>query len=321
MKRISAVLIALFVASATLPAQHVRGVFSFADSLMRFSRIGTAGKQYVKPVPIKPSVWTPEAYDDSLQPRYAADQRGFVNYLLDRGLRDDALVLLAQPDMVPSDTLSYLRGLALFDDLQLEAADRYLSASSLEPALFFDVVTKAHLGLHGEARTILSSYQGNKSELKHLQLAGISLLEADVNGYNAAAAGFTYSDFNLTDSERALDDIARTIAAHPKRSPLAASALSAVLPGAGQLYAGSLGEALSAFLTVGSLAGITAANWHKYGLKSWRTIVSGSICSIFYIGNIYGAYISVDIHNQEFYNETAALVLYNIHIPLRNIYR
>ena len=142
--------------------------------------------------------------------------------------------------------------------------------------------------------------------------------------YIISSLPFLTADYKYAQGEgfeRVLDDIARTMAAHRNKSPLAASALSAVLPGAGQLYAGSLGEAVSAFLTVGSLAGITAASWHKYGLKSWRTIVPGTICSIFYIGNIYGAYISVDIHNQEFKDETSAMVLYNIHIPLRNIYR
>ena len=307
--------------AVNLPAQQVKGVFSFADSLMRNSRIGLAGRQRVKPVVIKPSVWGPYEFDGSLAPEYASKESDFVLYLLDRGLRQDALVLLAKPSLVPSDTLSFLRGLALFDDLQLEAADNWLSRSSLEPALFYDVLAKAHLGKTGEAIDMLGSYSGQKSELAHLQAAGLHLLNGDISRYQSSSAFFTYSDFNLTDSEHALDGIAKSIASHRTKSPLAASALSALLPGAGQLYAGSLSEALSAFLTVGSMATITAVSWNKYGPQSWRTIVPGAICSAFYIGNIYGAYISVDIQNQQFKDETSAMVLYNIHIPLRNIYR
>lgn len=308
------------LAFESLPAQHVRGVFSYADSLMHNSRIGRAGKQHFIPVAVKPSVWVPQERDASLAPRYASDECGFVYYLINRDLTRDALELLAQPSMVPSDTLSFLRGLALFDDLQLEAADRWLSASSLEPALFYEVVAKAHLGNPAQAQRRLETYSGPRSELACLQMAGLDLLQGNVGKYRAHAASFTYSDFNLTESERALDNVANSVASHRDKSPLAAALFSAFLPGSGQLYAGNTGEALSAFLTVGSLAGLTAVNWHKYGVKSWRTIVPGAIGSVFYIGNIYGAYISVNIYNQEFKDETSAVVLYNIHIPLRSIY-
>lgn len=321
MKRLAAILVAITLATVNLPAQHVRGVFSFTDSLMRNSRIGMAGRAHLKPVTINPTVWSPQNYDASLPARYASAERDFVMYLLDRGLKQDALTLLAQPCLVPSDTLSFLRGLALFDDKQMQVAHSWFSQSSLEESLFFDVVSQAHLGSYSGARNTLDGYNGPREELRQLQLAGISLLQDEHDLYGNHASHFTYSDVDLSDSEKALDDVAKAIAAHRNKSPLAAGALSALLPGAGQLYAGSLGEALSAFLTVGSLAGITAENWHRYGVKSWRTILSGSICSLFYIGNIYGAYISVDIHNQEFKDETSAIVLYNIHIPLRNIYR
>ena len=321
MKRLTAILLAAMLASVSLPAQPVRGVFSFADSLMRNSRIGRAGRQPYTPVSVRPSVWMPEDYDASLAPRYASDERDFVYYLIDRNLTQDALVLLAQPSLVPSDTLSFLRGLALFDDLQLEGADKWLSLSSLEPALFYDVVAKAHLDLRSEAQARLDAYAGSRRELAALQMAGLDLLQGDLDRYGSHAGSFTYSDFNLTESERALDNVAKTMASHRDKSPVAAALFSTLLPGAGQLYAGRTGEALSSFLTVGSMAGITAVNWHKYGVKSWRTIVPGAICSIFYIGNIYGAYVSVDIHNQQFKDETSAVVLYNIHIPLRSIFR
>ena len=321
MKRIFTIFAALLLFTGILGAQPVRGIFSFADSLMRNSRIGTAGREPFKNITIKPSVWEAAPYDKSIPARYASDEQGFVFYLLDRGLRQDALTLLAQPCYVPSDTLSYLRGISLFDDLQLVAADRYLSSSSLEPALFYDVVAKAHLGLYDDASAILKSYKGPRQELCALQTGGISLLRGDTAAYSDAASHYTYSDYNLTESQRVLDDLAERISSHHDKSQLAAGIFSALLPGAGQLYAGSLGEALSAFLTVGSLAGITAVNWNKYGLKSWRTIVSGSLCSIFYIGNIYGACVSVGIQNQQFQDETQALVLYHIHISLRGIYR
>ena len=321
MRRLSILMAVFFFSAQVLCAQSVHGPFSFADSLMRFSRIGRAGREHLKAVQIKPSVWSPAPYNPALPAVYASAEQGFVLYLLDRGLREDALVLLSRPNLVPSDTLSYLRGLSLFDDLQLEAADSWLSRSALEPALFYDVVAKAHLGRTKEAMSLLSGYSGSQGELACLQKAGLKLLQSDVASYRDISSSFKYIDANLSESERALDGVASQLASHRAKSPFAAAVFSTLLPGAGQLYAGSTGEALASFLTVGALGAVTAASWHKYGVKSWRTLVPASVCSLFYIGNIYGAYISVGIHEKEFKDETSAMVLYHIHIPIRGIYR
>ena len=324
MRRTGILLCFLLLCSTISNAQAVRGPFSFADSLMRNSRIGHAGRHAIESVVIKPSVWQPISqvtFEGSMNPRYASREADFIYYLLERRLRTDALVLLAQPDFVPSDTLAYLRGRALFEDLQLEAADSYLSSSCLEPALFYSVVAKAHLGRTDEAASALKNYAGPNKELASLQLSGLSLLQGDVAACRGYASDFTYSDYALTDSQRALDDIAKSLAGRRSKSPFGAATMSAVLPGAGQLYAGSLPEALSAFLTVGALGTVTALTWHKYGAGSWRTILAGSAFLSFYIGNIYGAYVSVGLHASEFNDETSALVMYHIHIPLRSVFR
>lgn len=324
MRRAGILLCFLLFGSTLLNAQAVRGPFSFTDSLMRNSRIGLAGRHAAEPVVIKPSVWQPlpqSALDGSANPRYATTEADFVFYLLERRLLTDALVLLAQPDFVPSDTLAYLRGRALFEDLQFEAADSYLSSSSLEPALFYGTVAKAHLGRTDQAVAALKAYTGPGRELSDLQLSGLSLLQGDVAAYRGYASGFTYSDYALADSQRALDDIAKSISGRRSKSALGAAAMSAVLPGSGQLYAGSLSEALSAFFTVGALGTVTAVTWHKYGATSWRTLLAGTAFLSFYIGNIYGAYVSVGLHASEFSDETSALVMYHIHIPLRSVFR
>ncbi|MBQ4285442.1 MAG: hypothetical protein II720_03175 [Bacteroidales bacterium] len=319
--KVRILLAVLLLAGSILRAQPARGPFSFADSLMRHSRIGMAGRQHMKPVAVRPSIWEPKEYDPSLGVVYASQESDFVMYLLDRGLRTDALTLLARPCLVPSDTLAFLRGLALFDDLQLEGADRWFSLSSLEPALFYSTVAKAHLGRGAEAVPALKSYGGPYKELSDMQLAGLALIRSDMPAYREAASRFTYSDYNLTESERAIDAIAASMEKRHRKSPLAAAAFSALLPGSGQLYAGSLGEAVASFLMVGAMGGITAVTWNKYGIKSWRTIVAASTTALFYIGNIYGAYVSVGIQQQQLQDETSAMVMYHIHIPLRSLFR
>ena len=91
--------------------------------------------------------------------------------------------------------------------------------------------------------------------------------------------------------------------------------------GLGKVYAGELSEGVAAFLTVGSLAAITAENWAKYGVKDWKTILFGTLGAVFYIGNIYGSYVSGSIHNNDLRNAQDTAILYHIHIPLRSVFQ
>lgn len=72
----------------------------------------------------------------------------------------------------------------------------------------------------------------------------------------------------------------------PRKYPTLAGVLS-ILPGLGQLYAGHLGDALSAFLVNGALAAATviAVSSEAWGL----TVLSGTLLAAFWSGNIYGA--------------------------------
>ena len=75
------------------------------------------------------------------------------------------------------------------------------------------------------------------------------------------------------------------------RSPLLASTLSAVIPGAGRLYAGRGWDGLFGFLTVTALANIT----HRYNRlnRDGGTLFFGTLTATFYLGEIVGAYRAV----------------------------
>ena len=304
-------------------AQKVRGIFSLSDWVTRNSYLGHAGRQYLKPVPPKPSTFEPLAFDATLPAGDIVADSEFVLDLLDRGLREDALVLLGEGNYAPSDALSYYRGLALFDDRQFQAADQWLSSvtgSLSEPALFYDVVAKTHLDAAGEALAALSEYSGDYGELAALQKSGLALIQGDLDAFRAYSEAFSFNDYRLSESENTLKGIAASLE-KSRRSPVLAALMSAVLPGSGKIYAGQTGPGVASFLAVGSLAAITAEQWSHHGLKDWRTIVAGSLCGIFYIGNIYGSYVSVSIQRQNIQDETKALVLYNISIPLGSFFR
>ncbi len=73
----------------------------------------------------------------------------------------------------------------------------------------------------------------------------------------------------------------------PRKSTALAGSLSAVLPGAGQLYVGRPGDALVAFMTNGLLIGGTVAAARRD--QDTAAIALGFVASGFWFGNIYGA--------------------------------
>jgi len=81
------------------------------------------------------------------------------------------------------------------------------------------------------------------------------------------------------------------------KSPYLAGGLSAVLPGAGQLYVGRKTDAAAAFLLNGAFIWATAESYHK------RSYVTAGILLFFesgwYLGNIYNAASSAHKYNRQ----------------------
>lgn len=73
----------------------------------------------------------------------------------------------------------------------------------------------------------------------------------------------------------------------PRKSPLVAGILSAIVPGSGQMYAGHYGDGVASLLLNGLFIAGTAVAIHQ---ENYATAgVVGVIGLPFYIGNIYGA--------------------------------
>lgn len=300
-------------------------VISTADYMMSNGRIGSA---YRRPAPDKPAPVqaAPPRRSPSGPYSYASNDFEFVEYLIGNNMEEDAVTFLTRRRYHASDTLDYLRGWAFYSAQRLEeaaAAFEKVGAGSpfYDKSLFYGVVSNAHLGDYGKSAGLLRSYEGPYKELKSLQEAGIALLEGRAEDFITAADGFTLSQYALTESERALRGIYNERYYGKSKSPALAAAASALVPGLGKVYAGELAEGVSAFLTVGSLAAITAENWSRHGIKNWKTILFGAAGAVFYIGNIYGSYVSVSIHENDLKDAQDTAILYHIHIPLRSVFR
>ena len=305
----------------------IPAVFITADHITRSGRLGSFQRaQRSGTLPDVAEGRVPKPLYPGKAGLHASGDMDFIAYLIGNNMERDAALLLNSGRYCASDTLSYLKGWADYSAKYLEDAcesfDQVPKDSPFyDKSLFFNVISNAHLGRYGRSAELLRGYGGPYAELRSLEEAGIALLEDRAADYLTAAEGFTFSQYALADSERQLQGIYNERYSGREKSPVLAAAASALVPGLGKVYAGEAAEGAASFLAVGSLAAITAENWVKHGLKDWKTILFGTVGAIFYIGNIYGSYVSVSIHNNGLRDAQDTAILYHIHIPLRSVFQ
>ena len=327
MRRLTLFILCIILTMPAAQGQGIRSILGFPDRIMSSSRIGRTSSLEVL---VMPAPDTGRISFPSSGIRPVSKDFEFFNYLIDNELKQDARTL-ACGSYALSDTLDFIRAKVLFSERKLAQSSELFSripySSPFGPeSFFYRIVALSSTGDYGTASKLLSSSAGfleggPYSELATLQAAGLALLREDESAWLRSSSLFTYSDFTLSESERILSEIGTGRFSSRQKSAGLAALASAIVPGAGKVYAGRLGEGVSAFLTVGSLGGITAANWKKHGSRDWRTVLSGSLCAAFYLGNIYGSYMSVSIEKDERLQADNTLILYHLHLPLRSVFR
>jgi len=91
-----------------------------------------------------------------------------------------------------------------------------------------------------------------------------------------------------------------------EKSPLAAAAMSTVVPGLGKLYLNRSGDALYSFALT-AFAGFVAYKSFDASLEVTGVVTSGIALS-FYMGTIYGSYLGAKLHNRELYKDWRASI-------------
>ena len=265
------------------------------------------------------------------EPGYHNQDLGFAEYLIRNSMYDDALQLFRQTkftDSVGIDQWNYLQGWTFYNLKSLDSSAHYLlkvspRSDKYSKSLFFGAYNLAYQGRFFESKAVLDKISDNDTsvaEMKHLQLAGINLMEHQLTEFDHQRSKFTYSNYCFSDNEKALALLGAECNSFRRKSPFVAGLLSAIVPGLGKVYAKKPGSGISAFLSVSILGAIAYENYSKRGLEHPATIIAGSMFSILYIGNIYGSVYSVNAYRDEFYEKVNYRVLFHIHIPLRNFF-
>ena len=159
------------------------------------------------------------------------------------------------------------------------------------------------------------------NELKEFEVAGAFLLNNDLRSYDSVSKRTVFTNTLLIEEHEKLNKCYAVQKKIKRKSAFAAGALSAVIPGLGKVYAGNNGQALASFLTVGLMAGITAENYIRLGIEHPQTIFFAGMFSLFYIGNIWGSAVSVQVVKIEKEFENKHNILVGLKLPVSKFFR
>ncbi|MEE4177989.1 MAG: hypothetical protein V2I46_10800 [Bacteroides sp.] len=257
----------------------------------------------------------------------------FVRHLMSRNEFRESLSLLEglkpeEPMLI--DSVNYFKGWILYQQKQLKPSADFLLAVSPESPLFnksrfFASYNLGHSGFYLQADSVLQElvFETGSVEgaLLNFEKGGVALLMRDYEAFDQYAASFSgsYNAFAL--QEKSLVELSGQLRDFPRRSPALAGALSAVIPGLGKVYSGKKAEGIASFLYVGAMALTTFDFYRRLGPKNVFFILSAATTGVFYVGNVWGSAIAAGRQRNEFNYEMDQRILFDMHIPLRNIFR
>lgn len=158
---------------------------------------------------------------------------------------------------------------------------------------------KAYLAAH--------SYLAQASQIDSTGLPGIymALIDTEAGNWEGASNKLdlviaSHANDTLGVTTQEISNIIESSRYLPQKSPVLATMMSAVIPGAGQIYTKHTYDGMLAFFYVGAFtyAGLLAYNYDKdKGHGYWNTSLIFSIDALFYAGNLIGAYKTAGYRN------------------------
>lgn len=256
-----------------------------------------------------------------------------LNFLVDRGKNVEAINLASDMDKSSlcsdfKDSLFFLKGMAYYQQKMFDSAIYYFQKVKNPDSLFIksrflSALNTSYTQDFGKSILILDSITKHSQYLRDLhavQKAGNYLLLRDFGNYKVVEKEFSYKYYTTQNEEKKLTDLYSDLVNSKIKSPRVSGVLSAIIPGSGKWYSNKKGKAIAAFLTIAVLSAITAEQGIKNGWMDYRTLISASATSVFYIGNIYGSYYETKHLNENFNKEINENILYNMHVSFRNVY-
>lgn len=228
------------------------------------------------------------------------------------------------------DSINYILGMAFYRANRLEDA-RYNLLKVTDSVLFYFKARYLSVKIDIEANRFDSALTNlfhikeseilDLQELKKFEIAGMSLLKKQYQIFDSTALNYQFKNGILNEEFQILKKYALLERNKKVKSMLLAGCLSAIVPGLGKVYAGNNGQALATFLTCGLFGAIAAENIVKQGLNSPSAIIFTSIFSLFYVGNIWGSALSVQLINTEKQFENKHNIMVGLKLPIDKFFK
>lgn len=223
------------------------------------------------------------------------------------------LLILMLVCLAPPEEFNYMTQPSLiltFAESLEQEGDYYRAISEYKRFLYFSNDTSkcdtviyriarvyGKLGKFGNARDILSNIS-MKAKRYNLECGKLYFLASDYEkarefwSANETLIGWTYlRECKFTEASQYLGDIGKPVL----KSLLLGGMFSTLIPGLGRIYADRTGDGIYSFLfTVGS--GFLAYKYYERD-ETIPAAIFGSLTLFFWLGDIYGAVISVELYN------------------------
>lgn len=260
---------------------------------------------------------------------------GFVKYLLDKELFDEAAfvlkgILTTDVTQTQIDSAHFFLGHLYFRQKLLTQSvthfDRvgYSMFSLKNEALFYGMLGNSYLGNFNPAKQKLLEIETSASdlnELKLLELAAINLLDNQFKSFDSLMSKANRNHYLFESHYENLEFHKDKLFRSAKKNGLTAGVLSALIPGAGSIYVEKTGQGIYQFVITALLGLQTWEGYRKDGSESARFIIFGALFSSYYISNIWGSVLGVKIYKNEINKTVDNAILLDMHIPIRTLFR
>jgi hypothetical protein len=233
-------------------------------------------------------------------------------------------------DSVYSDSVYFALGKAYDDDGKPAEARRSYRGVSDRTSLYYPARYRAiaraveleiDSSAFSEAREIEASNNAALNELKTFETAGLALLNGNVRYYDSLAPSLAFSEPMLNEESANLKSYRTAITRNKRKSPFLSGAMSAVVPGLGKVYVGNNGQALASFLTCALMGGVAVENYYHLGPAHPQTLFFGALFGVFYVGNIWGSAVSVQLSKIEKDLENRHNIRVAVRLPIDRLFR
>ncbi len=269
------------------------------------------------------------------QAQFSKSSQAFVSHLLSNKMYDEALLVLHEKlgdsrTQQQKDSINLSIGKIHYSLQQLPQSIQFLDAVSsesefvYEEAKLFSAFNEVYLNRFDQGIKKLKALNGSKQyvqQLANFEMSGVFLLTNRLSSYDSIST-LLNPEWNIIQQQHSnFRNYRSALSSEKQKSPFTGGVLSALIPGAGKVYAGRKANGIYTFLITSIMAAQTVEAYRKDGPRSARFIIYGSLLSSFYIGNIWGSALAVKVVRNERRDAIKNQILFDMHIPLRTFFQ